>query len=271
MRTPNTIEKLSRIKKELISPLFKSFRQLVVIGLMPGLISGCNNSSNTKSSEDIGINHETTMLNKMSELKEEISEAIKFDVYGGFYDKDDIFDNISMTYDDPTLEKWIIQEIEKYYQQKLSEQSLWEPVTDFDRLAQVFDKLNSSGIIALHNAGYTRQDGEGDTHEIYEDLKGMGITTKGYCFYHTQDMERVIEGGSTLLLAFGDFEHDDKKGEAVGNEIILALHEKGFKTEWNNSIQARINVSGIKWQKRFGNENCSIKRAIDFLTNTAGK
>ena len=175
-----------------------------------------------------------------------------------------------MFYDTNLDTTWTKQEIDNQYKQRLAEQQTWEKETDFDRLAQVFDQLNLSGIIALHNAGYTRQDGEGDTQEIHEDLKAKGITTRGYCFYHTQDMDGVIDGGN-LYLAFGDFDYDDQSGTAIGKEIVAALQDRGFKTNWNESIETRIEVLEIKWQKRFGNDNCSNERAVRLLSGQQKK
>jgi len=201
----------------------------------------------------------------MDSLKTEIADEIKAFIKSGFFDKEETFENIHDMFYNETLDKaWVKQEIKKQYEQQLAEQATWQKETDFDRIAWVFDKLNSSGIIALHNAGYTRQDGEGDTEQIHEDLKAKGIKTRGYCFYHTQDMERAIKGDN-LFLAFGDFEGNGKLGEDIGREIVAALHEKGFKTDWNGSIEKRIEVVGLKWQKRFGNDNCSNERAIKLL------
>jgi hypothetical protein len=205
--------------------------------------------------------------NSMDSLKTEIADEINAFIKSGFFDKEETFENIQdMFYNETLDESWIKQEIDKQYEQRLAEQKTWQPVTDFDRLAAVFDKLNSSGIIALHNAGYTRQDGESDTGEIHAELEKEGIETRGYCFYHTQDMDRAIDGGN-LLLAFGDFMENDKLGTDIGKEIVAALQEKGFKTQWNGSIENRIEVVGLKWQKRFGNDNCSNERAIERLSH----
>jgi len=202
----------------------------------------------------------------MDSLKIEISGEIRAFIKSGFFDKVETFENIQdMFYDETLDEAWIKQEIQTQYEQRLEEAKTWEKETDFDRLAQVFDKLNSSGIIRLHKAGNTRQDGEGDTEEIYEALKDKGIKTRGYCFYHTQDVDRAIEGDN-LFLAFGAFQGDEKMGTDIGKEIVAALHGKGFKTDWNGSIEKRIEIVGIKWQKRFGNETCTNERAIALLS-----
>lgn len=203
----------------------------------------------------------------MDTLKDEVADEIGLLVKSGFFNKEETLEQIQdMLYDDPLDEAWIKQEIDKQYEQRLAEQNTWPKETDFDRLTQVFDHLNTSGIIALHRAGITRQDGESDTKDLHDELTLKGIKTRGYCFYHTQDMDRVIDGDNRLFLAFGDFEESDEQGTAIGKEIISALHKKGFKTNWNGSIETRIEVIDMNWQKRFGNDNCSNERAINLLS-----
>jgi hypothetical protein len=218
--------------------------------------------TNIESSEDTYSPEQISM----DSLKNELTNEIKTFILSGFFNKDETFENIQdMFYGETLDEPWIKKEIDKQYEHCLAEQKTWVNETDFDRLAQVFDKLNSSGIIALHNAGYTRQDGEGDTWQIHESLGAQGIKTRGYCFYHTQDMDRAINS-ENLLLAFGDFDQNDKVGTDIGNEIITTLHEKGFNINWSGSIEERIEIVGLKWQKRFGNDNCSNDRAIHLLS-----
>jgi hypothetical protein len=133
-------------------------------------------------------------------------------------------------------------------------------------LVQAFDKLNSSGIIALHNAGMTKQDGEGDSEEIHDELLKKGIKTKGFCYYHWQDVERVVED-THLYIGFGDFNNNDQDALEIGRQVAAALKEQGFKLHWDNTVAARIEITNIKWQKRFGNNNCSNEKAINHLSH----
>jgi hypothetical protein len=201
------------------------------------------------------------------DLQQEITEAITNYTLGGFIeDEDTLLDVIAeMFYEEELDEDWIAQEIHRQYAARIAAQQSWPAQTDFDRLALVFDSLNEQGIIALHNAGYTRQDGEGDTADLHHRLKEEGINTIGYCFYHQQDLERVISGYN-LYLAFGAFEAGDAEGVAIGEKIVLALEKHGFNYNWNHTLDTRIDIPGIKWQKRFDNENCSEERAMDLLS-----
>jgi hypothetical protein len=198
-------------------------------------------------------------------LKHEIFQQIQLIIQSGFYEKEETIEIIRNTFTErPVDENWLSQEIDKRLEAQLKAQSAWPAVTDFDKLATVFDKLNASGIIALHNTGYTREDGEGDTQELHDELSKKGIRTYGYCFYHTQDMDRAIKGGN-LLLAFGDFKGNDETGAAIGRQINNALQDAGFKTKWNFSVDSRIEITGFAWQKRFGNDRCSYERAVTLL------
>jgi hypothetical protein len=199
--------------------------------------------------------------------KKDILEQVDISIKSGFYDKEEIFTNVEdYLYEIPFDHEWAKQQIDKAYSERLREQSTWPTVTDFDKIVQAFDKLNSSGIIALHNAGMTRQDGEGDSEEIHDDLLKKGIITKGFCYYHWQDVERVVDD-SHLYIGFGDFNNNDKDALEIGKQVAAALEEQGFKLNWDNTVATRIEITNIKWQKRFGNDNCSNEKAINLLSH----
>lgn len=197
--------------------------------------------------------------------KKDIIEQIRVSIKSGFYDKEEIITNIEdYLYEIPFDQDWTKHQIDKAYAERLKEQSIWSAVTDFDKLVQAFDRLNSSEIIALHNAGITKQDGEGDSKEIHEDLLKKGINTKGFCYYHWQDIERVIDDGY-LYIGFGDFNNDDKEALEIGKQVASTLESEGFKLNWDKTVATRIEITNIKWQKRFGNDNCSYDRTKKLL------
>ena len=200
-------------------------------------------------------------------LKTEVLEQINTSIKSGFYDKDNVFNNVEdYLYEIQYDKEWTKQQIENIYAARIKEQSSWETITDFDKLTQAFDKLNTSGIISLHNAGMTRQDGEGDCEEIYQELKKKGIVAKGFCYYHWQDIERVVDDGN-LFIGFGDFKNNEKDALAIGNQIASTLESFGLKLNWDKTINTRIEIINLKWQKRFGNDNCSNDRAITKLND----
>ena len=198
--------------------------------------------------------------------KRDVIQQIDISIKSGFYDKEDIFAHVEdYLYEIPFDHDWTKQQIDKAYSGRLKEQSTWPTVTDFDKLVRVFDKLNSSGIVALHNAGMTKQDGEADCLEIHEALLKKGIKTKGFCYYHWQDIERVVED-SHLYIGFGDFNNNDKEALEIGEQVAATLEAQGFKLNWNRTVATRIEITNITWQKRFGNDNCNNEKAINLLS-----
>ncbi len=164
--------------------------------------------------------------------KNDIIEQLNISIKSGFYDKEEIFRNIEdYLYEIPFDQDWTRKQIDSAYADRLKVQATWSAVTDFDKLVQAFDILNSSGIIALHNAGMTKQDGEGDSEEIHVDLLKKGIKTKGFCYYHWQDVERVVDDNH-LYIGFGDFNNSDKDALEIGKQVATTLESKGFKLNW---------------------------------------
>jgi hypothetical protein len=201
--------------------------------------------------------------------KNDIIEQLNISIKSGFYDKEEIFTNIEdYLYEIPFDQEWTKKQIDSAYAVRLREQTSWATVTDFDKLVQAFDKLNSSGIIALHKAGMTKQDGEGDSQEIHEELLKKGIKTSGFCYYHWQDVERVVDD-SHLFIGFGDFNKNDKDALEIGKKVAATLESKGFKLNWDKTVETRIEITNINWQKRFGNENCSNENAIKLLSSSS--
>lgn len=203
------------------------------------------------------------------DLKEEAEEQIYKEVHFGFDTKEQIYEGIiEMFYDEEEIdEKWIEMEVEKQYNEHQIESKKWKYPTDFERLEKVFYELNRNGIIAIHKAGYTKQDGYDDVDEILEQLRKNEIKTSGYCFYHTQDLERAIfpEIGN-LYLAFDSHNQNDKEAINIGNKIVELLEKYEFQVEWNKSINTRILITKINWQKKPDHEDWSLNRSIKIIT-----
>jgi len=208
---------------------------------------------------------DTTSRIMPDSLKTQLLHEINLSVKSGFYSSEETLDNVKQIFDDDSLdEQWVISHINRAYAQVFNAQTQWPQLLGFDRLAKAFDKLNQHHIIALHNQGITREDGEDGCKELHKTLKKEGINTRGYCFYHGQDVGHVIET-KTLYIAFGDFDDNDRKAVSIGKELVKALKEQGFKVVWNNTAATRIEIIGFTWRKRFGNGNCSYDRAVMIL------
>ena len=201
-----------------------------------------------------------------NELKNEIIAYIQQEVHFGFNSEAEILQSTwdyGIEDEDQLDERWLRQVIAGYYDRHQEESKNWKRPTDFDRLAKVFDELNSEGIIALHKAGYTKQDGYSDVGEVIQMLSRSSIKPLGYCFYHTQDLERAIDPEiQNLFLAFDDIRQDDENALLVGRKIVAKLNENGLKTEWDGTIDQRIEIKNIYWQKVPDGEDWGMERAV---------
>lgn len=145
--------------------------------------------------------------------------------------------------------EWLRTIIATAMNEKENEQATWPDLTDCDRLDEVFDILENSGILALQHAGYTQSNGLDDVTQFYHEEGGEESGITGYCFYHGQDLERLLETGD-LYLAFGAIDGDENRGVDIGHRIKGVFETAGFDIEWNGSMETRLLVKGIHWQRR---------------------
>jgi hypothetical protein len=138
----------------------------------------------------------------MNESESYIYDSIKTWVWSGFYSADEVYEMIEDILEDDADEQLLRSLIDPEFEKKLTAEKDWPQQTDCDRLDFAFESLNSNGIIALHNAGYTMSDGLSDVSEKLHEKERDQI--KGYCFYHGQDVERAVLGDG-LMIAYGNF------------------------------------------------------------------
>ncbi len=176
-------------------------------------------------------------------------DAVRRYVWSGFYDTDGIVEIIDESIFQPGEidQDWLRAEIEKTFRKKRAVERTWPVTTDCDRLDRVFEALEERNVLALQNAGYTQSDGLSDVAQFYHEAGGEQSDIEGYCFYHGQDLERVMEDGE-LCLAFGHVSGEDEKGVEIGHRIKGAFEVAGFAVEWDGTIKTRLLVKGIKWQ-----------------------
>lgn len=203
------------------------------------------------------------------ELKDEVLEHITSEVMFGFNNKAKIFDRImDAFYDEGGIdEDWLKQEIEKAYTRRQQESKSWVRPTDFDKLAAVFDNLCKQNIIALHRAGYTKQDGYDDCKEVNKILKAKGITAEGYCFYNEQDMGGAIdEGVRNMYLAYDSVDGNNDSAKTVACTILNELKKQGLNVAWNGDVNKRIEIQNIIWQKVPDEQEWGMQRAINMMS-----
>ena len=177
-------------------------------------------------------------------------ECVREYVWSGFYDPDEIVEMIDEAAFRPgeIVHDWLRSQIERAFREKQAEEASWPAESDCDRLDRVFASLGGDGILSLQNAGYTQSDGLDDVAQFYQEAGGEQSGIVGYCFYHGQDLERVMKRGD-LYLAFGDVGRDDEKGAEIGRRIMRAFEAAGFAVEWDGTVKTRLLVKGIQWQR----------------------
>ena len=179
--------------------------------------------------------------------------AIRRHVWAGAYDAEEIATIVGEEFFPPGKadNDWLRTRIEEAFRPKRAEEATWPAVTDCDRLDRVFKGLEAQGIIVEQDAGLTKSDGLEIVTEAYEDAEaeGEGASIIGYCYYHGQDLERVMKTGD-LWLAFGDFHGDNERRAEIGRRIKRALEDGGFTVTWSGSVGERLLVSGLRWQRR---------------------
>lgn len=182
----------------------------------------------------------------------EALEQIDKDVLMGFDTETEMFDGIQdMFYDEDDFdEDWLRRAIAEKYARHQQDSLTWQHPTDFEKLSAVFDALIGQKIVCLHKAGYTKQDGEGDCEAIIQTLQEQGIQALGYCYYHTQDLERAIDPDiRNLFLGFDSATRDEEKAISIAHTIVAGLAAQGFEVNWNGEVGRRIEIKNIRWQK----------------------
>jgi predicted DNA-binding WGR domain protein len=117
------------------------------------------------------------------------------------------------------------------------------------RLRAAFAALNSMGIVAIENAGYTQSDGWDDVNEIAGRLADSGKRPRAGVFYHGQDTARGKDGEG-LFLTFGSYaaQNADADSVAVGHIIVDVLKSHGFRPTWDGTLSRRIHTGRFDWR-----------------------
>ncbi|MDR2955829.1 MAG: hypothetical protein LBV43_12180 [Prevotella sp.] len=192
----------------------------------------------------------------MTENERYLFDRFLVSIKSGFESLEDIIDDILEMVEDEgweneITEDWIRNTISSEYEKHNKESKNWQHPTDTERLHTVFDKLCKQKIVALHNAGYTQSDAIYDAQDVWQDLEDEGVKPIGYCYYHGQDLERVIETGTLCLGFYGEKEKNDKEAIIIGNKVVSELRDAGFEIEWNGTASKRIEIKGFRWQNVF--------------------
>jgi hypothetical protein len=188
----------------------------------------------------------------MDEQREEARDAIRFRVWSGYYDQDEVFDivNDEVYEADGEDEEWLRRAIGREFRRKREAEREWPAITDCDRLDRVFESLRGQGILAQHRCGLTIQDGLDVIDQLYNEAGDKQSSLIGYCFYHLQDMEAAMWGEVGLWLAFGSFPPSHERAIQVGQLIRKEFERAGFAVEWDGTAESRMLLKGFRWQRR---------------------
>lgn len=192
----------------------------------------------------------------MTENEKYLFDHFLISIKSGFESLDDIITDALEAVEDEGWEseiheKWIRETLGSEYTKNEAESKSWTYPTDTEKLHSVFDNLCKQKIVALHNAGYTQSDAIYDVQSVWQDLEDNGVKPVGYCYYHGQDLERVIETGTLCIGFYGEKEKNDKEAIIIGHKIVSLLKEQGFSVEWDGSASKRIEIHDFNWQNLF--------------------
>jgi len=115
------------------------------------------------------------------------------------------------------------------------------------KLDTAFGSMEKKGIIALHRAGYTSEEGFEDCNEIAGERHEKGEEVLGCCFYTFQDLEHTLCEGRTLLyLSFGSY-FEKPSAEDVGEMVVEELEQAGLSVNWAHSASEKIAIVDFVW------------------------
>lgn len=187
----------------------------------------------------------------MDDEVDEIKKTIRFYVWSGYYDQNEVFDIVidEVDYIEAEVERILREAIDREFRTKREIEKSWPAITDCDRLDDVFHVLQGRGILTRHRCGMTIQDGLDVIGRLYNESGDKRSELVGYCFYHLQDMEAAISGKVGLWMAFGGFPPTHEQSVLVGQLIIQEFGRVGFTIEWNGNSESRLLLKGFKWQR----------------------
>lgn len=189
------------------------------------------------------------------ELVDEINYTKELLANSGFFNKEDIIE---------ILEEQFIEEDIDFSNIEISFNH--QDNSNFKLLEEVFIKLASKNIVAIHNCGYDIEEGVTDAFELFVHLKNNKYNPIGFCFYTFEDVEEAIEE-SKLKITFGDFDNDPNKALEIGKIVFNTLKEANFTVNWDETINNQIEIS-IKWDKIFDeNKEYEIEGAFEAYIN----
>lgn len=194
----------------------------------------------------------------MTEDQEYIIENIQAQITLGMVDTSFIEELMLAIIADEGLEdeipaSWVKEQVRLAYRKHRQAAKTWSKPTDPARLFAAFEDLAKQQIIALHHVGFIQADGEEAVVQVERELRKADKTSKGYCFYTAKDLEdAVFTDYKNLALSFQIINNEeDAAAVALGNRISETLQKHGLTVSWDGTINQKIEIKDINWQKTF--------------------
>jgi hypothetical protein len=185
-------------------------------------------------------------------LPADIRDYIDRAVREGFDDEDSIVSNAEDLAESDHGRSNLRRPIKRFTAERLAahrdEQAQWKGPTDCDRLDAAFAAMQRRGVVARQNFSCCSNCGHG---EMWGEMSNMGPNARveGYAFYHMQDTESAVEGG-TLYVKYGSNREGDEAITEVGRVVAEELRKAGLKVQWNGDPGQAVGVVRLDWKRR---------------------
>lgn len=107
------------------------------------------------------------------------------------------------------------------------------------KIDAAFDRLGRVGIVTLHDAGQTQEEGFADAAQLFNEGGGVGAGLAGVCFYTRQDLNRAKRSSDLALAFWGGPSGESEPTKRVGRQIVEAFGDVGLPVTWSGSKHAR--------------------------------
>ena len=206
----------------------------------------------------------------MTDLQREVLDVIEREILFGFMEADELLEEVLETfYDEDVDPTWIGEQVTQLYNARQAEIEEWDPeeASDFDRLANAFDELSEGRIIAIHRAGFSDEDAIEELTTALKALGERGVQPRGYVFYHTGHLDRVLDPENARLdLVFGAMTKATVQVKEIGNLVTATLQRYGLDARWSGSPGDNIRIRDIEWLKEPDEEDWGVDRSVAIMT-----
>lgn len=190
----------------------------------------------------------------MDDILDELRARAAEDIREGFRTRADIIENLGHvaceSYDAEIEEDVVARIVDAELLEHYGLQETWTEPTDCDKLDVAFAAMEKRGLVARQNFTCCNTCG---LAEIWREITAAEESREvcGYAFYHMQDTEGAVEGG-TICIKYGPT--TGTTAEDVGDHICDALEASGLGFGWSGSADDTIEVDVADWRKRRANE-----------------